>query len=410
MLEQVKLENVQSHKDVILDFVRGINVIKGSSDQGKTAILRGLNECVNNRPTGTSMNSKWNKDEKKQYLSQHSVRVKTNGRFVHRIRDKGFNGYKIYDRDIEDAEIIDAIGTDVPEQVSKIFNLSEVNIQRQLDSPFLISESPAEVARFLNKIIRLDLIDKVLSAAEQKRKQTNKDILRTETEIEDLEKKIGCLEWTEEAQGTLEVIKRRSAKCEKNKDRLREIEGLVWNHAEQACILKDLSFVGEAEKISEAIEELDEKIEGEIIETNKIFDLVESWELNEGIIARTPDLSKALEIMSEAEALDKQIEEKIDEADKASELIESWNLNEEIVSSSQNFDAAVTLMDEADDVDRKIINLYDKKQDLENLIDVYKNNSAVIAECDGEIKRLEKSMPDNCPSCNQKLPDSMEAK
>lgn len=364
MIEEIALLNFQSHQDVVLEFCPGINVIKGSSDQGKTSILRGLNWCVNNRPIGTSMNSKWNKSEKKKFLSDHSVRVKTNGRYVHRIRNEDFNGYKIFDdRDKPRGDTIDAVGSDVPEQITEVFNLSEVNIQKQLANPFLISESPAEVARFLNKIIRLDLIDKVLGSAEQKRKQTNKDILRVETEIKDVEEKIKDLAWVEEAQDVLEMLKRRTQRCEKNRDDLLEVGILVDSYETQEDVLEKLAFLEEAEELAGSAEDLDKQIDEKINESNKVFDLVESWELNQ-----------------------------------------------KVVDSSQNFDEAIVLMDEAERINTKLSALDRDEEDVTNLIFTYEQNIGIITECKKEIKGLTKSLPADCPYCNQKLPDSMEVK
>jgi hypothetical protein len=52
-----------------------------------------------------------------------------------------------------------AFGTEVPEEISKVLNLSEINLQRQLDSPFLLTNTPGEIALHFNRIARLDQID-----------------------------------------------------------------------------------------------------------------------------------------------------------------------------------------------------------------------------------------------------------
>ena len=42
MLSKITLKNIQAHEDLTLEFGPGRNVIHGSSDSGKTAVLRGL--------------------------------------------------------------------------------------------------------------------------------------------------------------------------------------------------------------------------------------------------------------------------------------------------------------------------------------------------------------------------------
>ncbi len=42
-LTEIKLENFQDHKDSTISLTNGINLIVGSSDAGKSAILRAVN-------------------------------------------------------------------------------------------------------------------------------------------------------------------------------------------------------------------------------------------------------------------------------------------------------------------------------------------------------------------------------
>jgi exonuclease SbcC len=139
MISSITLTNFQSHDINFLRLSSGVNVIIGSSDSGKTAILRALNWCVYNRPSGKAHISYWNKDLKDETTV---VITKKQGQVL-RIRGNDFNGYRIARGDPDDVSVIEleAVGTDVPEEVTKLLNLSEVNIQRQMDRPFLISES-----------------------------------------------------------------------------------------------------------------------------------------------------------------------------------------------------------------------------------------------------------------------------
>ena len=51
-ITKVHLENFQSHKNTSLEFDRGLNVILGNSDSGKTAILRAIKWALYNEPQG----------------------------------------------------------------------------------------------------------------------------------------------------------------------------------------------------------------------------------------------------------------------------------------------------------------------------------------------------------------------
>src|SRR4030066_1118308 len=186
-LSSIKLNNFQAHKESIIDLSLGINVVIGSSDSGKTAVLRALRWCINNRPSGKAYISYWNRDKDGNPKEGTSVSVIKGLLKVKRERSEKFNGY-----DFGEDDKLEALKTDVPQEVSSFFNLSEVNIQKQMEAPFLLSESPAEIARFFNEIIHLDLIDTVLSKAELMRRRLNQDLSaaveKEKTLSEDLKK------------------------------------------------------------------------------------------------------------------------------------------------------------------------------------------------------------------------------
>lgn len=51
-LKRVRLENFQSHRNSVIDFDRGLNVIVGPSDSGKSAIIRAIKWALYNEPSG----------------------------------------------------------------------------------------------------------------------------------------------------------------------------------------------------------------------------------------------------------------------------------------------------------------------------------------------------------------------
>jgi DNA repair protein SbcC/Rad50 len=146
VIKSIVLQNFQSHKDTTLDLHPGVNLICGSSDSGKSSIIRALKWLATNRPLGDSFVS-W--DSKK---GDTEVEVEMDDcHIIHRV------GY--YSDGKQEWE---AIGTTVPEAVSQALNLSDLSWQSQMDAPFLLSASPGEVARTLNEVADLDKIDSTL--------------------------------------------------------------------------------------------------------------------------------------------------------------------------------------------------------------------------------------------------------
>ena len=59
MIQSLQINNFQSHKYSVMELHKGVNVIIGPSDSGKTTILRALRWLVWNRPSGDAFRSDW---------------------------------------------------------------------------------------------------------------------------------------------------------------------------------------------------------------------------------------------------------------------------------------------------------------------------------------------------------------
>lgn len=257
MISNLILRNFQSHKKTILNFSPNVNAIIGQSNSGKTAILRGLFWAIYNRPSGLSFISYWNRDKKGNPIKPTSVTI-ADKCAIKRIRSSELNGYEIIDRMEDDPKIVlEAIGMDVPEQVEKILNIGEVNIQRQMDSPFLLSESASEVARFLNKEIRLDLIDKILSNAESKRRKYNSDIKQYEVEIESIGKELETFGILDEAERLNNQLNEVETLIEFIEDNIDGLETLNTDYKKYVKIIQNYVKIP-FKNIEEIIEQLDE--------------------------------------------------------------------------------------------------------------------------------------------------------
>ena len=79
MIKQINIKNFQSHKSTQLKLDPGVNVIVGSSDSGKTAIIRAYLWVVDNRPLGNAFVSHWALDEKGKQKEPTSVSIIVNG-------------------------------------------------------------------------------------------------------------------------------------------------------------------------------------------------------------------------------------------------------------------------------------------------------------------------------------------
>jgi DNA repair exonuclease SbcCD ATPase subunit len=357
MINRIELFNFQSHKESKLEFVPGINAIIGSSDSGKSSILRGMLWAIYNRPSGDVFVSHWARDKKGKQNDGCSVTILKYAQGLTRLRTAGHNEYIFHNEkhpDIKDEiNVFEAIRTDVPEQVSDFFNLSEVNIQKQMDSPFLLSESSGEVARFFNRIIKLDEIDKALSLIDKKKRECDKKIKDLKTEQGVLTEDLEDYNWIEGVEGLLNKAEKIQDRIEgKRKDT--EFLGVsLGEWEESACVLK---------KTGSLIE-----LEGDIVEVellnDKIIEKEKQWDKLESSIG---NYNGFMEVIARGESLLKQGET----IEKAIEIHD--NIEKLIAINDLCFDS----------------------------IEEYEGIRKKISIIDKEIKEMEIEMPNVCPMCS----------
>lgn len=196
MITKVIIENYQSHKKTEVKFVPGTNVIIGESDTGKSAIFRAINWVVSNRPLGDSFRSEWGGDTRVALYTSE-------GHVVERIRTPSRNEYII------DGQVLKAFGTDPPDEVIEILQIDAFNIQEQFETPFLLSNTPGEVARMLNKAASIDDIDKAISGLKSSLNRINSDIAGNERLLKGQEAEMeqyANLPWIEDRLRALEEL------------------------------------------------------------------------------------------------------------------------------------------------------------------------------------------------------------
>jgi exonuclease SbcC len=156
MIKSIHIRNFQSHAETEINFHPGVNVIVGPSDSGKTAGARALLWGLCNEPAGDEFR-RHGEDETKVRVYMDNCRVlrlkKGAGKNVY-VLDDGYEG---------EQQRFEAFGASVPEAIQKAVNMGDINWQFQFDAPFLLSNTAGEVARQLNEITRLDVIDTAMA-------------------------------------------------------------------------------------------------------------------------------------------------------------------------------------------------------------------------------------------------------
>lgn len=197
MINKLEIKNFQSHKNSVLGFDKGLNVIIGETDTGKSSIIRALKLAIYNKPNGDSYCSNWG--------GETSVKLTfDNNKYVERIKSKSTNEYILSTID----EPFKAFGTTVPDEIVAELNMDEINLQQQMDSHFLISETPGGVALHFNKIAKIDRIDKTLNNITKSINTLNSETKHIKNSIEAKEKKLSEFIPIEQAEKQLKKIER----------------------------------------------------------------------------------------------------------------------------------------------------------------------------------------------------------
>jgi exonuclease SbcC len=145
MIERIQIQNFQKHNKLRVTFDEKITTIVGPSDAGKSSVLRAIRWVAFNRPLGDGFIRHGEKS--------CSVKIWVDGHRIERKKAKGENVYLL------DGKKLSAVGTEVPEAVQSCLSLSPENFQGQHDSPFWFSLTSGEVAKRLNSIVDLEVID-----------------------------------------------------------------------------------------------------------------------------------------------------------------------------------------------------------------------------------------------------------
>lgn len=341
MINSIETKNYQSHKHSKLEFDPGVNVIIGSTDSGKTTILRSLRKATWNKPMGEAFRSNWG--------GETSIVVKTDQNTVAWYKDKEAV-YKL------DGTVFKAFGTEVPIEIVKALNLNEINLQQQLDAPFLLTSTPGEVARHFNKIANLDQIDISTSKIKSAIREIEQTIKADEKLLEQYKIQLEEFASLDKFEIELEVLEQMQADLIIKVNQKRKLIDLITSAKEVEQEIIEASELLPAEK-----------------QVNKILGLYK--ELN-----KTESNAKALEsIILDIEEVEGLIEKHtvIIKAEKhVSQLLNLYNKKKEEGKQKENLE---TLINQIISINRKA---KDSQEDLKTL-----------------QKEFQDNFPDVCPLC-----------
>ena len=180
-ITRLRMENFQSHKDTDIDFTDGINLIVGSSDAGKSAILRAINFVFHNQPRNKAF----------VRMGSDETRVSiwfSDGTEVQRI--KGERNCIIITVPGEDPQIFEKIGHELPPEAIKALGAPPIDdkhgplsFSEQMSPYFLVSLSPTDLPRSISELTGISHFEEAAQSlgkeARQADRQAGRHLLHT---------------------------------------------------------------------------------------------------------------------------------------------------------------------------------------------------------------------------------------
>lgn len=207
-MHRVTIHNFQSHKDTVLELSPTVNSLEGVSDSGKSAVLRAMLWCLTNKPDGVAFASNWAKDKKGKLKDEVSVSIDN----ITRSRNATVNGYTKFVAG-KDPLTYEALKGTVPPDIENAINIGSVNIQRQMDPPFLLASTPGDAARYVNELIGLEEIDTYQKALKGKAHDNTNSLKDENKRLADAEAALSQYDWVAGAKEKVEELSGIDAKC-----------------------------------------------------------------------------------------------------------------------------------------------------------------------------------------------------
>jgi len=282
MIKSLAVYNYQSHKKSILKFHEGVNVIVGESDAGKSAIIKALRLVITNKPSGEEFISHWS--------NSTVVKVNVDRKIVKRTKFRsGDNLYHIGNNEYR------AFGQSVPEDVSNLFNILDVNIQKQLDRPFLLDETSGEVAKYINKLVNLEVIGRASKNAIARISNDKRLLNQVVAYEKELKESLTKFDWLVEAEDKITKLEQTRSSINKLTIQISDIERLILDIEEVKANKKEMDNLLKAEPELKRLSDLTTEIENESLKYDTIKVIISSIEENRKQLVEKLDLIRKLE-------------------------------------------------------------------------------------------------------------------
>ncbi len=197
MIGRISIKNFRSHERTVLELHPGVNAIIGHGQAGKTNVKRAMEWVLNNRPLGTRFISWWANGDPTEVevdvINPEGLYTVTMTKAADSSATYMVEGpYASAHRMPSDPDpvspvkrqVFETVGTKVPDVVKRVLNLDAVNMQAQLEQPYLVTGSKGDISRAVNRVIQIEVADKWLSELNSRATRNTAHVKALEAVIE----------------------------------------------------------------------------------------------------------------------------------------------------------------------------------------------------------------------------------
>lgn len=236
-IKKINIKYFQTHEDTSLDFSDGITVLVGKTDSGKTAIIRALKLLIKNKPRGNGFISVFAPSDKKNKATTRVSMTLEDDTEIIRTKSENKNEYIVKKENTENS--YNNFGINIPPEIDEeIGSYSvkidkdtylDVNFAEQLSQPFLLFESPAIKTKLIDKIARIDVLNKAIKNTKIKTQEIKNSQKKVEDKISSCKEELKNFESLEEEKIKLALLKQKYKEYIDKKEQLEKLISLKEN-------------------------------------------------------------------------------------------------------------------------------------------------------------------------------------
>lgn len=262
MIKSILLKNFKSYKNQLIEFHKGITIIKGEGLSGKSNIVRAI-DLLRNYTSKKRLKSTFalNNEELKIELITEENKITL-------LKNKQPKFI------LNDSQEFRKIGNKSPQEIIEVLQLNQLNIQKQLEQPFIIHKNASQLTKTINSIIGIEKIDSFIQKINSRLK-TNKVLLsREQQELENLKSKQKAFNNLPNIRIKIREVKKISTKIEEKEIKLISLNELINSLKEKEDKLSKLEKKARIELDLRSLDFIQEKIDNYEIRLKEISLLI----------------------------------------------------------------------------------------------------------------------------------------